>query len=111
MLDGAFNFAKPLTLVFSLFKFVYDGFCHKIITTVQKIILSCFWRYRFSYCCNFLDNPPDLYYLDLLIAQKFKKITNSRMGSRLSNYSMILGVISVTSQRDTDPPSFKKVND
>ena len=25
-----------------LFNFVYDGFCHKIITTIQKIFLSCF---------------------------------------------------------------------
>ena len=25
-----------------LFNFVYDGFCHDILTTIQKIIMICF---------------------------------------------------------------------
>ena len=41
-----------------------DGFCHKIKATVDYSEL--FGRYRFPYCCNFLDDPPDLYCPDIL---------------------------------------------
>ena len=79
-----------------------------------QIIQSCFEDIVFPTTAIFCGDHPDLYcpgVMQSLNVAKFCKIANSSMRSWFKNFSMILGIISVTPQMNTySPSSFKSVN-